>query len=100
MEKLFNFLNSIPYDKALHALSGVFIFAILHFWMSFFVPVHISLVFAIVSVVAIAVVKELYDGMHPDIHTKDWYDAVATTSGGMLGLLCVLPGLLKSSYLI
>lgn len=98
MEKLFNLFNAIPHDKALHALSGCFVFAILHFLLRFFLPIDISVAVSIVSVVAIAIVKELYDGMHSDIHTKDWYDALATTCGGALGLLCVLPGLFKFPY--
>lgn len=89
MEKLFSLFNKIPHDKALHALSGAFVFALLQASLRVFLPLRVSALFAIACVLVVAVVKELYDGRHPDTHTKDWYDALATIGGGMLGVLCV-----------
>jgi glycopeptide antibiotics resistance protein len=36
------------------------------------------------------VVKEIYDYLHPESHTADIYDAVATTLGGLLGYIIYL----------
>ena len=106
MEKLFSLLNKIPPDKALHALSGGAVFALLYLFFSLtgFLFVHfavlrlnlvhvliLSALFSISTVLLIGIAKEIYDGKHPDIHTKDWWDALATTSGAVIGLLCALP---------
>ena len=37
-----------------------------------------------------AVTKEIYDYRHPESHTADWKDAVATTLGGLLGYIIYL----------
>jgi dolichol kinase len=72
----------IPPDKALHMLTGIFLFAVLHF---FSVPA------AVAGVVIAAVSKEIYDRMHADQHTCDVWDAIATIIGGLIGLLCWWP---------
>ena len=109
MEKLFKLLNKIPYDKSLHAVSGVFIFVLLHLIISIiqlilihfemisikpFIALSISAINSILIVLSIGIAKEIYDGKHPDIHTKDWWDAIATTSGGLIGLAASIPSIL------
>ena len=60
----------VPYDKALHSLYGLIMFTIL----SLVVPS----VYALAVVIFTAVVKEVYDYFHQDIHTVDVMDCVAT----------------------
>jgi hypothetical protein len=40
-------------------------------------------------VAIIAALKEVYDYMHPDKHTADIWDWVATSLGGVLGMLII-----------
>ena len=71
VEILFSHLNSIPKDKALHALYGLIIYS--------FIALYNPMI-AILTVVLISVAKEIYDFQHKDIHTADWYDALATSA--------------------
>lgn len=71
---------SIPYDKCLHVIVGVIIFAILQL---------INVPMALVVVILVALGKEAYDYFHPR-HTCDIWDAVATICGGILGFICTL----------
>jgi hypothetical protein len=72
---------NLPYDKALHFIVGVLIYAAAHF---------ISPVVGMVAVTIAAVGKEVYDWFHRDRHTPDVWDAVATIAGGVVGLICGL----------
>jgi hypothetical protein len=74
-------LLKLPYDKALHFIAGVLIYAVAHF---------ISPVVGMVAVTIAAVGKEVYDWFHRDRHTPDAWDAVATIAGGVVGLICGL----------
>jgi hypothetical protein len=86
MEKLLTFMNywlgklyipcSIPADKQQHFLSG----AILGIVLTPFIGAY-----SIVVVAVIAALKEIYDARHPDKHTADIWDWVATSLGGVLG---------------
>ena len=67
----------IPLDKTLHLLAGSTIAALV--W-----PFGAWL--AVVAVLVAAVGKEVYDKLHPDKHTADIWDAVATVMGGFLML--------------
>jgi hypothetical protein len=40
-------------------------------------------------VAVIAALKEIYDALHPDKHTADFWDWVATTLGGLVGFVTV-----------
>jgi hypothetical protein len=40
-------------------------------------------------VAVIAALKEIYDARHPDKHTADFMDWVATVLGGVLGMLII-----------
>jgi hypothetical protein len=71
----------LPYDKALHFIVGVLIYAVAHF---------ISPVVGIIAVIVAAVGKEVYDYANRDKHTPDVWDAVATLAGGFAGLICGL----------
>jgi VanZ family protein len=79
IEKILAILNSIPSDKVAHCLGGVVLFAIGQLF-------GYGLALAILG----AVVKEIYDYFHPESHTADIYDAVATTLGGLLGYIIYL----------
>ncbi len=45
--------------------------------------------YSILVVAIIAALKEIYDYMHPDKHTADFWDWVATTLGGVVGFVVV-----------
>jgi hypothetical protein len=90
MEKLISLANTffaklyipcrVPADKQAHALAGFIIAAVL----TPFIGAYSILVVAI-----IAALKEIYDYMHPDKHTADFWDWVATTLGGVVGFVVV-----------
>jgi|LakMenE18May11ns_1017448.scaffolds.fasta_scaffold9827193_2 hypothetical protein len=72
---------NLPYDKTLHFIVGVLIYAAAHF---------ISPVVGMVAVTVAAVGKEVYDYANRDRHTPDAWDAVATIAGGVIGFVCGL----------
>ena len=74
LEKLFKLIGKLPYDKALHVLAGVVVFAVAYPIVGWY---------ALLSVIMIAIAKELYDHSNPN-HTVDWKDAMATIIGGLL----------------
>jgi hypothetical protein len=90
MEKLLTFMNywlgklyipcSIPADKQQHFISG----AILGIILTPFIGAYSILVVAV-----IAALKEIYDARHPDKHTADFMDWVATVLGGIVGFVVV-----------
>jgi hypothetical protein len=90
MEKLLTFLNywlgklytpcGVPADKQAHFLSGFLIAVVLTPFIG---------AYSIVVVAIIALLKEIYDYLHKDIHTPDFWDWVATTLGGVLGMAIV-----------
>lgn len=71
----------LPQDKANHVVWGAILFAAGHF---------VSIPFAAAVVLAVAIFKELYDSYHPDRHSVDPMDAVATAAGGVVGFICTL----------
>ena len=93
MEKLLTFMNTwlgklyipcgIPADKQMHGLSGIVGGAAM-MWLT-----DITII-SIAAVAVVAYLKEQYDARHPDIHTPDVWDWVATTLGGVLGTAIVL----------
>ena len=90
MEKLLTFLNkwlgklyipcSIPADKQMHFLSGAILGTILTPFIGWA---------SILWVSAIAMFKEVYDLLHRNKHTPDIWDWVATSLGGIAGVLLV-----------
>ena len=76
----FCILCRVPCDKQMHFVCGFIIAAVL----TPFIGATAILVVAIV-----AALKEIYDYMHPDSHTADFWDWVATTLGGVVGFLVV-----------
>ena len=70
----------VPCDKQMHFLSG-FIIAVL---LTPFIGAYSILVVAV-----IAALKEIYDARHPDKHTADFMDWVATVLGGIVGFVVV-----------
>lgn len=79
IEKIIAFLNSTPTDKVYHCLGGVVLFAIGQLF-------GYGLALAILG----AVTKEIYDYLHPENHTADYKDAIATILGGLLGYIIYL----------
>ena len=79
IEKILAILNSIPSDKVAHCLGGVVLFAIGQLF-------GYGLALAILG----AITKEIYDYFHPESHTADVKDAIATTLGGLLGYIIYL----------
>jgi len=73
----------IPLDKQAHALSGAVLVML---------PVIASrpLWWGLLICLGAALAKEVYDLRHPDHHTCDFWDAIATASGGALAALFVL----------
>jgi hypothetical protein len=70
----------VPCDKQMHMLSGFIIAAVLTPFIG---------AYSIVVVAIIALLKEIYDYLHKDIHTPDFWDWVATVLGGLVGFVIV-----------
>lgn len=70
----------VPADKQAHFLCGLVIAALL----TPFIGAYSILVVAI-----IALLKEIYDYLHKDIHTPDFWDWVATVLGGLVGFVVI-----------
>lgn len=72
----------VDVDKQLHFIVGVVIAALM---------VVIGLgVYAAIATTVIGVAKEIYDGQHPEKHTKDWWDARYTAIPGIIVSLIYL----------
>jgi hypothetical protein len=70
----------VPCDKQMHFLSGFIIAALLTPFIG---------AYSILVVAVIAALKEIYDARHPDKHTADFMDWVATVLGGIVGFVVV-----------
>jgi hypothetical protein len=68
----------VPADKQMHFIGGLVI-AVL------FTPFIGAYSITVVAIVAL--LKEIYDYLHKDIHTPDFWDWVATVLGGILGFV-------------
>lgn len=67
----------IPIDKQGHFLGG----SVIALALGYICPPLIGIFAAIV----VGALKEAYDSLHPDIHTVDVWDFVATSLGGIAG---------------
>ena len=92
MEKILKLLNKIfskliftnkyiPIDKQMHFLTGALGSLVLSFVIGYWAILVISIV---------AGLKEWYDYLHPTLHTADIFDWIATTLGGVLGILWLI----------
>jgi hypothetical protein len=70
----------VPADKQMHFIGGLVIAALLTPFIG---------AYSIVVVAVIAALKEIYDARHPDKHTADFWDWVATVLGGVVGFVVV-----------
>jgi len=70
MEKLLKFLT-IECDKALHAMYGLIVFNIIAIF---------SYKFALLLIITVAILKELYDKENKEKHTQDVKDIFATVA--------------------
>ena len=68
----------VPQDKQAHFASGVILGVVLFLLTG-------SFAISFVSVSLVAMFKEIYDYLHKDIHTPDFWDWVATSLGGLFG---------------
>lgn len=71
---------NVPADKQAHVLSG-FIIAVA---LTPFIGAY-----SIAVVAMIALLKEIYDYMHPASHTSDFWDWLVTVLGGIVGFVVV-----------
>jgi Co/Zn/Cd efflux system component len=70
----------VPADKQMHFIGGLVIAAILTPFIG---------AYSIVVVAIVALLKEVYDFLHPESHTADFMDWVATALGGVVGFVVV-----------
>jgi hypothetical protein len=70
----------VPADKQMHFICGLVIAALLTPFIG---------AYSIVVVAVIALLKEIYDYLHKEIHTPDFWDWVATVLGGLVGFVIV-----------
>ena len=73
-------VGKVAEDKFMHFICGFIIAAVLTPFIGFY---------AVVVVAIIALLKEIYDYLHPESHTADIWDWVATTLGGVVGFVAV-----------
>ncbi len=83
-----NIPKLIPHDKALHALGGALLAAVLYPAL-LYIGAHQALTGTLILVVGVGLIKEVYDAAHADRHTADFMDALATILGGLLVTLPV-----------
>ncbi|WP_211452633.1 hypothetical protein [Collimonas antrihumi] len=76
------FLKKVPLDKLLHFLVGGVIAGVVY-------ALFLNQWLALIATVVAGVTKEIYDYFHPDQHTVEWLDVVATVVGAAPVLLAV-----------
>ena len=69
-------------DKVTHFLAG----ASLALSLGYLLPV----VFGLLAAIAAGALKEIYDEFHPETHTVDVMDFLATVAGGIVASIFVL----------
>ena len=72
--------GKVPMDKFFHFIGGLVIAALLTPFIG---------AYSIVVVAIVALLKEIYDYLHPESHTADFMDWVATVLGGLVGFVVV-----------
>ena len=70
-------VGRVPVDKFLHFITGAGGAVVLSFFIGFW---------AVAIIAIVAALKEVYDYYHPN-HTADIWDWVATTLGGVCGIV-------------
>jgi hypothetical protein len=73
---MLSFLAKLPYDKALHYVYGSVLFAVCYHLL--------GTGNSLWAVCIIASGKEIYDYLHRDSHTPDFWDFVATMAGALV----------------
>lgn len=78
-------------DKQGHSWAGAALFAAV-FWALHVAGMALALALpaALLAVVLVALSKERYDALHPDVHTSDPKDALATAYGAIA--MCIWVG--------
>ena len=90
IENLFSWFSNLPRDKKDHALLGAVGSSVCVSILLIFLPVLWAVGLTAILLIAAALGKERYDAAHPDTHTADPFDALATILGGLLVLIPVL----------
>ena len=75
-------LPMLPHDKANHFIYGLIIFGIFKIIFTPLIGIVVCSIFGIS--------KEIYDYFNRDRHTPDFYDALITIIGGVIGLLILI----------
>ena len=78
-------IGKLPLDKQAHFYSGYCLALSAALVASNSLPHLMSAVFGLGGAVVAGIGKEVYDKQHPDSHTADIYDLIATSLGGLLG---------------
>ena len=73
---MLSLLAKLPYDKALHYVYGSVLFSLCYHLL--------GIGNSLLGVVLVASGKEVYDQMHRDLHTPDFWDFVATMAGALV----------------
>lgn len=87
MKKFNNLIVSIPQDKLLHYIAGQIVAGLIFIASAAFFPLWITVILSMIVTVVIGILKEVYDKHHPDTHTADFKDAMATIIGGTVTTL-------------
>lgn len=90
MKSFLTWFSNLPRDKKDHALLGAAGSSVCVSVLLIFLPVLWAGGIAAVLLACAAFGKERYDAAHPDKHTADPYDALATILGGVAVLLPIL----------
>lgn len=74
-------LPVIPVDKANHFIYGLVIGSIPLIFSEFLAPFTVA--YAVLLPALVGALKEFFDSKHPDEHTADFADFIATIAGSM-----------------
>ena len=87
IERILTRLNAIPPDKLAHFALGAAGSSLCVLFLLIFLPALWALGITAFLLLGAALGKERYDAAHPENHTSDLYDALATILGGATVLL-------------
>lgn len=83
-------IGKIPLDKQAHAFSGYCVALSAALAVSHSMPHLLSAVFGLGGSIVAGIGKEIYDKQHPEAHTADIFDLLATSIGGLFGAVFFL----------
>lgn len=83
-------IGKMPLDKQAHFFSGYVLGISSALVASHSISPFLSAIFGLGGAVVAGVGKEIYDRQHPESHTADIYDLLATSVGGLFGAVFFL----------